>query len=96
MTKIPFEIDKLIEIGRKNDASMIGIFGSVSRGEQSENSDIDVLMNFSRRKSLLAIVKLERELTCVLGRKVDLLTEAAISPYLRGIIKNDLKVLYEA
>jgi predicted nucleotidyltransferase len=51
---------------------------------------------FSRPKSLLAFVALERNLSAALGRKVDLLTEAAISPYLRDRIKKELVVIYEA
>ena len=74
---------------------MVGVFGSVARGEETESSDIDLLVKFSKRKSLLAIVKLERELSTALGKKVDLLTEAALSPYLREGILNELKVIYK-
>ena len=52
-------------------------------------------MKFSKRKSLLDIIRIERELSTVLGKKVDLLTEAAISPYLRDTILSELKVIYE-
>ena len=90
-----FDIDKLIEICLENDAAMVGVFGSVARGEDTSASDIDLMVKFSRRKSLLDIVKLERELSNVLGRKVDLLTEAAISPYLRDRILGELQVIYE-
>lgn len=68
----------------------------MARGEATNRSDIDLLVKFSKRKSLLALVKLERELTTILGRKVDLLTEAAISPYLRERVMDDLQVIYEA
>ncbi len=90
-----FNIDKLIKICRDNDAAMIGVFGSVARGEDTSTSDIDILVNFSERKSLLDIVKLERELSTEIGKKVDLLTEAALSPYLRDRILSELKVIYE-
>ena len=72
---------------------MVGLFGSVSRGEETEKSDIDLLVKFAKRKSLLAVVKLERELSEALGKKVDLLTEAAISPYIRENIFRDLNLL---
>jgi len=75
---------------------MVGVFGSMARGEATEQSDIDLLVKFSKRKSLLALVRLERELSAALGRKVDLLTEAAISPYLRDRIKREIRVIYEA
>ncbi len=41
------------------------------------------------------MVALERELSAALGRKVDLLTEEAISPYLRDKIRKDVQVIYE-
>ena len=93
---LPFDTHKLIEICRKNDVAMIGVFGSVARGEATTQSDIDLLVRFSKGKSLLALVALERQISTVLGKKVDLLTEAAISPYIRDKVKRDLKVIYES
>jgi len=53
-----------------------------------------MLVRFSKRKSLLAMVRLERELSEALGRKVDLLTEASVSPYMRERILKEMKVIY--
>ena len=96
MVALPFDTPKLIEICRRNDVAQLSVFGSVARGEADEASDIDLLVDFSRRKSLLALVALERQLSAALGKKVDLLTEAAISPYLRDRVKRDLRTVYEA
>lgn len=93
---LPFDTNKLIDICRVNDVKMIGVFGSFARGEATPQSDIDLLVQFSKRKSLLKMVKLERQLTTALGRKIDLLTEASISPYIRDRVKRELKVIYEA
>ena len=90
----PFDVPRLIDICRQNDVSMVGVFGSVARGEAKKKSDIDLIVRFSKRKSLLALVRLERELTEALGKKVDLLTEAAISPYLREQILKEMQVVY--
>jgi uncharacterized protein len=95
MGTLPFDTNRLIEICRQNDVSKVGVFGSAARGEANDQSDIDLLVEFSQRKSLLAMVALERQLTTALGRKVDLLTEAAISPYLRDRILGDLQVIYK-
>ena len=94
MTVLPFDTEKLVEICQQNDVAMIGVFGSMARGEATEDSDIDLLVKFSKGKSLLTLVRLEREISIALGRKVDLLTEAAISPYLRDRIKRELRVIY--
>lgn len=96
MDNLPFDAAKLIEICRQNDVSKVGVFGSMARGEATLKSDIDLLVEFSKRKSLLNVVALERQLSLALGRKVDLLTEAAISPYLRERILREVQVIYEA
>ena len=95
MNALSFDVDKLIKICRENDAAMVGVFGSTARGDDTSASDIDLMVKFSKRKSLLDIVRIERELSTELGKKVDLLTEAAISPYLRDRILSELKIIYE-
>jgi len=92
----PFDVDRLIEICRRHGVSRIGVFGSMACGEATPASDIDLLVEFSGRTGLMAVVALERELTAALGREVDLLTDGAISPYLRAGIMRDLRVVYEA
>jgi hypothetical protein len=96
MNELPFDVNKLVELCRQNDVRQLSIFGSVARGEADEQSDIDLVVSFSKRISLLRMVALERQFSEALGKKVDLLTEAAISPDLRERIKRDLQVLYEA
>ena len=96
MKSMNFDTTRLIEMCRANDAVMVGIFGSVARGEATDESDIDVLLKFSKRKSLLDLVRMEREISTAMGKKIELLTEGAISPYLRDGIMRDLKVIYEA
>lgn len=94
MNSLPIDVHKIKEICRQNDVAMLGVFGSVARGEATDKSDIDLLVKFSGRKSLLALVALERQLAGALGWKVDLLTEAALSPYLRERIMRELRVVY--
>jgi uncharacterized protein len=71
MAAYPFNLPQLIDICRQNDVSMIGIFGSMARGEARKKSDIDLVVRFSKRKSLLAVVRLERELSEALGHRRD-------------------------
>jgi predicted nucleotidyltransferase len=95
MAAYPFDVSRLIDICRQNDVSLVGIFGSMTCGEARKKSDIDLIVRFSKRKSLLALVRLERKLSEALGRKVDLLTEAAISPYLRDQVLKEMQVVYQ-
>lgn len=96
MQAFPFDTNRLKEICREYDVSFIGIFGSMAKGKATESSDIDLIVKFSQKKGLLTLVRLERELSIALGKKIDLLTESAISPYLREQILNDLKVIYDS
>jgi hypothetical protein len=67
--------ERVEEICRRNDIDTLLLFGSVARGEETEESDVDLLVRFARPKSLLDLVRIEREFSEALGRKVDLLTE---------------------
>jgi hypothetical protein len=89
------EIFDRITVELKNrGARRIAVFGSYVRGENKPHSDIDVMVEFSERKSLLEIVGIQRELSDMLGIKVDLLTETSISPYLIDRIRSEMEVIY--
>ena len=90
------EIEKVIEICRAHGTQKIALFGSFVRGDASPDSDVDLIVDFARPTGLLALVRLERELSEVLGRRVDLLTEQAINPLLRDRILSEQQVIYEA
>lgn len=96
MKELPFDTSRLTDLCRQYDVARLGVFGSIARGEASADSDVDLIVEFSRPKSLLSLVALERQMASALGKKVDLLTEAAISPYLRDRILRDLRIIYEA
>lgn len=68
----------------------IGIFGSVSRGEDTPNSDIDILYTFQPGKATLAnLTGLHDHLEQIFGRKIDLVSRKWISPILRPTIEQD-------
>ncbi|MBF2008251.1 MAG: nucleotidyltransferase family protein [Chlorogloeopsis fritschii C42_A2020_084] len=58
----------------------LGIFGSYVRKEQTETSDVDVLVEFSETPSLLKFVNLENYLSDNLGVKVDLVHKGGLKP----------------
>jgi len=88
--------EKIKTICQQNDIASMAVFGSFARGDAKKTSDLDLLVKFSKTKSLLELIKIERKLQKIFGRKIDLLTPAAISPYIFPFIKQDLKVIYEA
>jgi len=72
----------------------IGIFGSASRGENTENSDIDILYQLKESVGLFNIVRTKDNLEERLNKKVDLVSEKYIHPKLKPKIMNDLIVIY--
>ncbi|HVN56851.1 MAG TPA: nucleotidyltransferase family protein [Bacteroidales bacterium] len=74
----------------------IGIFGSFARNENTADSDIDILIKFKKTVSLLDLARIHRELSQILGKEVDLVTEPSIkNERLRRYIYNDLKIIFE-
>ena len=73
------------------------LFGSYARGEEREDSDVDVLVKFDRSLpiGLFAYVRMHRELEERLGRKVDLVEEGTLRPAAQATANRDLKVIYE-
>jgi len=90
-----FDTNRLIDVCRNNAVTSVGVFGSMARGESTPQSDIDLLVEFGDRKSLLDLVRLERELSAALGHKVDLLTRDAVNPYLRERVLGEVQMIYE-
>jgi uncharacterized protein len=79
----------------QNDVARLRVFGSVARGEDTADSDLDLLVEFVKPKSLLSLVSVEHQFEDALGRKVDLVTPAALSPYMKDQVLREAKVLYE-
>ena len=73
------------------------LFGSFARGEEREDSDVDILVKFDRTLpiGLFAYVRMNRELEERLGRKVDLVEEGTLRPAAQITADRDLKVIYE-
>ena len=70
------------ELARDYGVTEIGVFGSFVRGEASKDSDIDILVAFNRPIGFFKFLELEDRLSKWLGRKVDLVTKAALKPHI--------------
>ncbi|MDD2472946.1 MULTISPECIES: nucleotidyltransferase family protein [unclassified Methanoculleus] len=88
--------ETIVAILTQNDAEWIATFGSYARESADATSDIDILVRFSREKSLFSIVRIEDELARALSMKVNLVTENAVSLYLADAIYRDAVVIYDA
>ncbi len=79
---------------KRQGAKRIALFGSYARNQENSKSDLDILVEFKKKKSFLDIVRIERELSKKLGIKIDLLTEKAISPLIIDNVKKEMEVIY--
>lgn len=88
--------DSIIDYLRPFGPERIGIFGSYARLEDTSESDIDILVKFRQTITLLDLAKIHRELSLILGKKVDIVTESSLkNERLKAYIYNDLKIIFE-
>lgn len=77
---------EIFALAAKHGASNLRLFGSVFRGEDHEDSDIDFLVDMQETRSLYDLIGLQQDLEKAIGRKVDVLTPEGINRYLKDRI----------
>ena len=82
-------IARLVAILRAHGVTRASLFGSFARGEQHEQSDLDLLVEFAPGHSLLALAELELALTDLLGRSVEVVTFQSLDPRIRANVLRD-------
>ncbi len=75
--------ETILELAARHGAHNVRVFGSVARGEAGPDSDVDLLIDLDRNRSLFDQLELKQEIEDLLGRKVDLVTEQSIYWLLR-------------
>jgi predicted nucleotidyltransferase len=73
----------ILKIARSYGAEDVRVFGSVVRGTMTSDSDVDFLVRLTPGRTVLDIVAIKQDIEELLGCKVDVVTEASLSPYLR-------------
>jgi len=95
--KIEIPKEKLADFCRRNHIRRLAFFGSVLRDDFTSESDVDVLVEFEPGTRVgLRFFGMERELSEILGRKVDLNTPGFLSKYFRNEVIAEAEVLYDA
>jgi len=98
--EIQIEVDtnKLQDFCRRWNVVELALFGSVLRRDFREDSDVDILVTFApdTHIGLIAFVKMEQELSGILGRKVDLVTKSGLKPRIRDEVLAEARLLYAA
>jgi uncharacterized protein len=88
------QIDLIIEVMKPYKPKKIGIFGSFARGENTKNSDLDILYQFEEPISFFQKFKIQEKLEDKLKFNIDFVSENYLHPFLRESILKDLKIIY--
>ena len=81
------------ELGNRYKVRDVGLFGSFVRSQESETSDVDILVEFEQGADLLDLVALGDFLEEKLGRKVDLVTKKALRPEIRDRVIREVAMV---
>ena len=84
---------ELMRVAAARKARSVSVFGSVARGEDKPDSDIDFLVEFEADASLLDLVGLQQDIEALLGRRADVVTPNGLSPFLRKRILREARPL---
>jgi predicted nucleotidyltransferase len=76
-------------IASAHGAGNVRVFGSTRRGEHGATSDLDLLVDMTEGHSLFDLIALSSDLEESLGVEVDVVTEASLSPYIRGRVLDE-------
>lgn len=94
---IDIPMDAARDFCRRHHVKKLALFGSVLRDDFDSMSDVDVLVEFEPgRTPGLAFFSMQRELSEIVGREVDLNTAGFISPSFRNEVLDEARVLYDA
>jgi len=80
---------------RQYGVSYAAVFGSVARGEDRPDSDVDILVRFGRPTGIVGYMRLIENLETSLHRKVDLVTEQSLNRHVQPYVARDLATIYE-
>jgi len=75
--------EEILAVAARHGARRVRVFGSVVRGEETPESDLDLLVEFEPGRSLLDHIALAQDLKDLLGREVDVVTEGGLHSYIR-------------
>ena len=96
--RLPLSPAQLAEFCREHRIRRLSIFGSALRDDFRPDSDLDLLVEFEpgHRIGLIGMAALQRELSTLVGRDVDLRTPGDLSPYFRNEVLRSAVVQYAA
>ena len=99
MKQLPFDSQALEQLCRQHHIVRLSLFGSVLKGTENANSDVDLLVEFEpgQAPGLIGLAGIEQELSALLGgRRIDLRTPEDLSPHFRSEIERTAEEQFAA
>ncbi len=87
--------EKTAPVFRQHGVRYAAVFGSVARGEDRPESDVDILVRLGRPTGMVGYMRLVEGLENCLQRKVDVVTDRSLNEHLKPYIEQDLATIYE-
>jgi len=91
---VQFDKSRLAEFCRRHGIVRLRLFGSAVRNEDGPGSDVDLIADFGAPIGYFELIRAEDDLAAFFGRPVDLLTEPAISKYMRDEVLASAEVIF--
>ena len=85
--------EEILKLAAHHHAGNVRVFGSVARGQETDRSDIDLLVDMEPGRSLLDQVRLRRAMSELLGVDVDVVTSGGLLPRDRSTILDEAVLL---
>ena len=89
--------EEIVDFCRRNRIRRLALFGSVLRDDFRPESDVDILVEFEpgARVGMIGLAGMEIELSCILGRQVEMHTFKGLNPHFRNEVLEQAEVQYE-
>jgi uncharacterized protein len=87
------DADHVREISRRHGVARVRVFGSAARGEAGPGSDLDLLLAFEPGRGFRDLMDFCEEVEAALGRRVDVVVEDGLSPYIRDRVLREAVAL---
>jgi uncharacterized protein len=85
--------NEILAIAARHGADNVRVFGSVARGEDTDDSDIDLLVSMGEHRTLYDLIGFKQDVEQLLNRKADVLTENALHHHIKNNVLNEAKPL---
>jgi len=85
--------NEIVKIARRHGATNVRVFGSVARGDDDQDSDVDFLVDLERGRSLLDLGGLLMDLQTLLGTSVDVVTEKGLRSRIRERVLSEARAI---